>query len=78
MCWKERVRGHRTFATVRTDERMDGQASGQMERGNAVARAPGRGRRMMGTRRCVGGGSTTTAELSFLVRVYFSRDYKRS
>lgn len=68
----ERERGHRTFATVRT---KDGQATGQMERGTRLL-APWEGRRMEQGGEM--GGGTTTAELSSLMRVYFSRDYKRS
>lgn len=72
----ERERGYHTFCH-RTDGRTDGQATGQMERGTRLL-APWEGRRM--GRRAVGemGGGTTTAELSSLVHVYFSRDYKRS
>lgn len=48
-------------------------------KGNAVARAPWEGRRTGQGGGCRDGWrGTTTAELSSLMRVYFSRDYKRS
>lgn len=75
VCMLEREGGLCTFATVRTDGRMDRPANNW--KGDAVARVLGRVKDGMGD--SVGAvGGTTTAELSFLVRVYFSRDYKRS